>query len=197
MSLRYRFLRGTTPGAVRDRVAPHRSKRKSMPTVHEDHAGEGDAAAGAAFRARLPCAACRRRKYDPRSSGEVYVIASGDPAGERGEGRGERGERRVRRTRFFWGIDCDSIGTSSAPFAHVRDASRWTAMDCQSRRMRCSTAPLRQDFARCIEPDTGEKQAKSQEERGEGVRFSRTRIFAPNGGCTPQPLRPRRQDYNL
>jgi hypothetical protein len=40
---RYRFLRGTTPGAVRDRVAPHRSTPKSMPTVHADHAGEGDA----------------------------------------------------------------------------------------------------------------------------------------------------------
>ncbi len=45
--LRPRILRGTTPGAVRDRVAPHHSKRKSMPTVHADHAGEGDAAAGA------------------------------------------------------------------------------------------------------------------------------------------------------
>ena len=41
--LRFRFLRGTPPGAVRDRVAPHRSTPKSMPTVHADHAGEGDA----------------------------------------------------------------------------------------------------------------------------------------------------------
>ena len=42
-------LRGTTPGAVRDRVAPHHSTpTKLMPTVHEDHAGEGDVAAGAA-----------------------------------------------------------------------------------------------------------------------------------------------------
>jgi hypothetical protein len=48
LALRRSVLRGTTPGAVRDRVAPHCSKRKSMPTVHEDHAGEGDAAAGAA-----------------------------------------------------------------------------------------------------------------------------------------------------
>ena len=31
LPLRPSTLRGTTPGAVRDRVAPHRSKRKSMP----------------------------------------------------------------------------------------------------------------------------------------------------------------------
>ena len=43
LPLRLRFLRGTPPGAVRDRVAPHRSTPKSMPTVHADHAGEGDA----------------------------------------------------------------------------------------------------------------------------------------------------------
>ena len=42
-------------GRVREREkfvdscrACYRSKRKSMPTVHEDYAGEGDAAAGAA-----------------------------------------------------------------------------------------------------------------------------------------------------
>jgi hypothetical protein len=41
-----------------------------------------------------------------------------------------------------------------------------TAIVCQRTRMRGSTAPLRQDFVRCIEPDTGERQAKSQGERG-------------------------------
>jgi hypothetical protein len=89
--------------------------------------------------------------------------------------RRERSTRRLTRrsggaeTQAFWGIDCDSIGTPSAPFAHLRDASMRTSIACQRRRMRCSTAPLRQDFARCIEPDTGEQQAKSQWERGQGL----------------------------
>ncbi len=39
-------LWGTTPGSVRDRVAPHRSTRKSTPTVRADHADEGVASAG-------------------------------------------------------------------------------------------------------------------------------------------------------
>ncbi len=61
-----------------------------------------------------------------------------------------------------------------------------TAIVCQRTRLRGSTAPLRQDFAHCIEPDTEERQAKSLGERGSGahkgtgVRFSHTKIFAPN-----------------
>jgi hypothetical protein len=48
-----------------------------------------------------------------------------------------------------------------------------TAIVCQRTRMRGSTAPLRQDFVRCIEPDTGERQAKSQGERGAGSQGDR------------------------
>ena len=51
----------------------------------------------------------------------------------------------------------------------MHDASMRTAIVSQRTRMRRSTAPLRQDFARCIEPDTGEQQAKSQGERGQGL----------------------------
>ena len=56
----------------------------------------------------------------------------------------------------------------SAASAHVRDASMRTSIACQRRRMRCSTAPLRQNFARRIEPDTAKQQAKSQGENGQG-----------------------------
>ena len=68
----------------------------------------------------------------------------------------------------------------------MHDASMRTAIVSQRTRMRRSTAPLRQDFARCIEPDTGEQQAKSQGEKGTGVRFSRPNIFTPNAKCTPR-----------
>ena len=54
----------------------------------------------------------------------------------------------------------------SAASAHVRNASVRTSIACQRRRMRYSTASLRQDFARCIKPDTGERQAKSPGDRG-------------------------------
>ena len=49
------------------------------------------------------------------------------------------------------------------------DSSMHTAMVCQRTRLRGSTAPLRQDFAHCIEPDTEERQAKSLGERGQGL----------------------------
>ena len=89
-----------------------------------------------------------------------------------GRDHGEcRGRSISRGDAGFWGIDSDSIETPSAPFAHVRDASMRISTAYQRTRMRRSTAPLRQHFARCIEPDTGERQAKSQRERKRGRGF--------------------------
>ena len=86
--------------------------------------------------------------------------------------------------RAFCGVDCGLIGTPSVPFAYVRDASMRTAIVSQRTRMRRPTAPLCQDFARCIEPDTGEQQAKSQEERGRGE------VFAPRHFCPKLRMHP-------
>ena len=61
---------------------------------------------------------------------------------------------------------------ADAPSAHLRDASTQTAIDRQCSPMRCSTAPLRQDFARCIEPDTAKLQAKSQGKGDRGEVFA-------------------------
>jgi hypothetical protein len=60
-----------------------------------------------------------------------------------------------------------------------------TSIACPRTRLRGSTAPLRQDFARRIEPDTGERQAKSQGERGQGLTRGHRR--EPAFYLTPDP----------
>ena len=79
---------------------------------------------------------------------------------------------------FLWNrqsLNLDSFHGICVSVCRV-DGGRWTAIDCQSRFMRYSTAPLRRDFARCIEPDTGEPQAKSQGEGGRGEVFARRNL---------------------